>query len=73
MGAWNNFMGPLIYINDERLFPLALGLFKFKLRSGADIGLMMAGSTMMTIPIIMLFFFVQRYFIQGISLTGTKG
>lgn len=73
MGVWNNFMGPLIYVNDERLFPLALGLFKFKLTSGANVGLMMAGSFMMTLPIIVLFFFVQRYFIQGISLTGVKG
>lgn len=73
MAAWNNFMGPLIYVNDERLFPLALGLFKFSLRSGGDVGLMMAGSFIMTFPIILLFFFVQRYFIQGISLTGTKG
>ncbi|MDP6117682.1 MAG: carbohydrate ABC transporter permease, partial [Planctomycetota bacterium] len=73
MGVWNNFMGPLIYVNDERLFPLALGLFKFSLRSGGDVGLMMAGSFLMTLPIIVLFFFSQRYFIQGISLTGMKG
>jgi multiple sugar transport system permease protein len=73
MGVWNNFMGPLIYINDERLFPLALGMFKFALRGGEDVGLMMAGSFIMTLPIITLFFFVQRYFIQGVSLTGMKG
>ena len=72
MGVWNNFMGPLIYVNDERLFPLALGLFKFNLASGGEVGLMMAASFIMTLPIIVLFFFVQRYFIQGISLTGTK-
>ena len=73
MGVWNNFMGPLIYVNDERLFPLALGLFKFNLRSGAEVGLMMAAAFIMTLPIILLFFFVQRYFIQGITLTGMKG
>ncbi|NIA15124.1 MAG: ABC transporter permease subunit [Nitrospiraceae bacterium] len=73
MGVWNNFMGPLIYLNDERLFPLALGLFKFNLRSGGDVTLMMAGAFVMTLPMLALFFFVQRYFIQGISLTGTKG
>jgi ABC-type glycerol-3-phosphate transport system permease component len=73
IGVWNNFMGPLIYVNDERLFPLALGLFKFSLRSGGDVGLMMAASFVMTMPIIILFFFVQRYFIQGITLTGMKG
>ena len=73
MGVWNNFMGPLIYVNDERLFPLALGMFKFQLRSSADVTLLMAGSFVMTLPIVILFFFVQRYFIQGISLTGIKG
>ncbi len=72
-GCWNNFMGPLIYVNDESMFPLALGLFKFNLLSGADTGLMMAGSFLMTLPIIILFFFAQKYFIQGITLTGTKG
>ncbi len=73
IGSWNNFMGPLIYVNDERLFPLALGLFKFNLRVGPDIGLVMAASFVMTLPVIILFFFVQRYFIQGVTLTGMKG
>jgi len=73
IGVWNNFMGPLIYVNDERLFPLALGLFKFNLRSGGDVGLMMAASFVMTLPIILLFFFVQRRLIQGVTLTGMKG
>jgi ABC-type glycerol-3-phosphate transport system permease component len=71
-GTWNNFMGALIYVNDERLFPLALGLFKFNLNSGTDAGLMMAGSFLMVLPVIILFFFAQNYFIKGIALTGTK-
>jgi ABC-type glycerol-3-phosphate transport system permease component len=73
IATWNNFMGPLIYVNDDRLFPLAMGLFKFNLRAGSDVGLMMAASFIMTLPIILLFFFVQRYFIQGVTLTGMKG
>ncbi len=73
IATWNNFMGPLIYVNDERLFPIALGLFKFNLRAGGDVGLMMAAAFIMTLPIIALFFFVQRYFIQGVTLTGMKG
>ena len=48
-------------------------MFKFQLRSGGDIGLMMAGSFLMTLPVLILFFFLQRYFIQGVSLTGMKG
>jgi ABC-type glycerol-3-phosphate transport system permease component len=51
---------------------LALGLFKFNLVSGANTSLMMAGSFLMTLPIIVLFFYAQKYFIQGIALTGTK-
>ena len=73
IATWNNFMGPLIYVNDDRLFPLAMGLFKFNLRAGSDVGLMMAAAFIMTMPIIILFFFVQRYFIQGVTLTGMKG
>lgn len=76
MGTWNNFMGPLIYVNDERLFPLALGLFKFLLGSGTtgdNVVLVMAASLVMTLPVIVLFFSLQRYFIQGITLTGSKG
>ena len=72
IAAWNNFMGPLIYVSDERLFPLALGLYKFQIRLDVDMSLMMAGSFLMTLPIIVLFFFAQRAFIQGISLSGTK-
>jgi ABC-type glycerol-3-phosphate transport system permease component len=73
MGSWNNFMGPLIYVNDERLYNLAFGLFKFNLTSGANSSLIMAGSFIMTVPIIAMFFFFQRYFIQGISISGLGG
>ncbi len=75
MASWNNFMGPLIYVNDDRLFPLAMGLFRFNLiveSIGGNIGLIMAASFMMILPVIILFFFLQRYFVQGITLTGTK-
>ncbi len=76
MASWNNFMGPLIYVNDDRLFPLAMGLFRFNLiieSIGGNIGLIMAASFMMILPVVILFFFLQRYFVQGIALTGTKG
>ncbi len=73
MGTWNEFMGPLIYINDERLYPLALGLFDFRSQHGGDYGMLMAASLIMTLPVIALFFMAQRYFIQGVSLSGIKG
>ena len=72
MGVWNDFMGPLIYLSDQRLYPLSLGLFALKVENGS-MGLMMAGSLLMTLPVIIVFAFAQRYFIQGIALTGTKG
>ncbi|MFA9478109.1 ABC transporter permease subunit [Phycisphaerales bacterium AB-hyl4] len=73
MNTWNEFMGPLIYLNDQRLYPLALGLFDFRTEHGGDFGLLMAASTLMTLPVVALFFMAQRYFIQGITLTGIKG
>jgi len=73
MGSWNNFMGPLIYINKLELTPLSLGLFVLRTAHGGEWGMMMAASTMMTLPVIIVFFFAQKYFIQGVTLTGMKG
>jgi len=72
MGSWNDFMGPLIYISSEHLTPLSLGLFMLRSAHTAEWGMLMAASTMMTLPVILLFFFTQRYFIQGVTLTGMK-
>lgn len=73
MGVWNDFMGPLIYLSDQRLYPLSLGLYAFNVQAGGNFGMMMAGSLMMTLPVVMIFFFAQKYFIQGVTLTGMKG
>ena len=73
MAVWNDFMGPLIYVNDQRLYPLALGLFAFQLVAGSNYGMLMAGALIMTVPVIAIFFFAQKYFIQGVTLTGMKG
>lgn len=72
MYVWNDFMGPLIYINDQRLYPLALGLFSFMAGREAQFTLIMAASVVMSIPVIVTFFLLQRYFIQGVALTGMK-
>lgn len=73
IGSWNNFLGPLIYINTPEKMPISLALRLFQTLHGAEYGLMMAASTIATLPIVILFFFTQRYFIQGIVLTGLKG
>ncbi len=73
MGAWMDFMGPLIYLNDEKRYTLALGLLSFLGKYAADWSGLMAASTVVILPIIVLFFFTQRTFIKGIVLTGIKG
>jgi ABC-type glycerol-3-phosphate transport system permease component len=74
MGVWNDFMGPLIYLSDQRLYPLSLGLFALNVQAtGGSMAMMMAGSFLMILPVVLVFFFAQRYFIQGITMTGMKG
>lgn len=72
LGAWNDFLGPLIYTNDPSQFTLANGLQQFLSSYGGKWALLMAGSVLFTAPIIILFFFAQKTFIQGISTTGGK-
>jgi len=71
--VWNNFLEPVLYLNDEAHFTLSLGLATFKGLYNANWGYLMAASTAMIAPIILLFFVGQRYFIEGITLTGIKG
>ncbi len=72
-GVWNDFLGPLIYINSEAKKTLALGVQAFSAQSGAEASEMMAVSTLMILPLLLVFFLGQRYFIEGITLTGLKG
>jgi multiple sugar transport system permease protein len=71
--AWNDFLGPLLYLNNPEHFTMALGLQDFQGQRNTAWNLLMAASTVFTVPIIILFFFAQRTFIEGIKLTGTKG
>jgi multiple sugar transport system permease protein len=71
--TWHDFFGPLIYLSERSQYPLSLGLFAFKAQRTADWALMMAASTLMTLPLVGIFFFTQRYFLDGITLTGIKG
>jgi len=74
MGAWNDFLGPLIYLLDQKNFTLSLGLqFYQSQNGGTSWNLLMAASAMVIAPVIILFFFTQRLFIQGIAITGLKG
>lgn len=74
MGTWNDFLGPLIYLVDQKTFTLSLGLqFYQSQNGGTQWNLLMAASTIMVAPIIVLFFFTQKQFIEGIAVTGIKG
>ncbi len=73
MWTWNDFMGPVIYLNNARLFPLSLGLFSFMTREGVKWNLLSAAALVITAPIVVLFFLAQRQFIEGITMTGLKG
>lgn len=74
MGTWNDFMGPLIYLTNQKDFTLALGLQFFQSQhGGTEWHYLMAASTVVAVPIIILYFFTQRSFIEGISMTGIKG
>lgn len=73
IARWRDYLGPLIYLNDQKLYTLSLGIYEYRSQYGAEWGLLMAASVLITLPIILLFFFLQKTFVQGIALTGIKG
>lgn len=70
---WNEFLGPLIYLQTQDKFPLSLGIVNFVGEQSANYALMMAAATVAMAPCIFVFFLAQRWFIQGIVITGVKG
>ena len=72
MGSWKDFMGPLLYLNDPELQTNELGLSTYNALQSSKWHLIMAGSTMVMIPIVILFFVGQRYFVKGLAMTGGK-
>jgi ABC-type glycerol-3-phosphate transport system permease component len=77
MGSWNNFLGPLIFLNSVEKFTLPLGLWFFRSYAGdpnlPKDHLLMAGSIITTLPVLIVFASAQRYFVQGIVMSGIKG
>ena len=73
LATWNDFIGPLIYLNSDSKKTIALGLASFQGMYSTQWELLMAASVVMTLPTIVLFFFAQRYFVEGIVMTGLKG
>lgn len=73
MFTWNDFLGPLIFLTEQKDYTLALGLQSFQSQSGGTAWHhLMAASTLVVLPVIVLFFFTQRSFIEGIASTGAK-
>lgn len=73
-GAWNDFLGPLLYVNSEMMYTLQIGLQTFKGTESTQWHYLMAASLMVLLPVLALFVFFQKYFIEGMNLTaGTKG
>lgn len=72
-GTWNDFYGPLIYLSSTNNYTLTLGMSLFRGVYTEEMNYMMAIAFLMTIPMILLFFFAQRYYIRGVVLSGMKG
>lgn len=72
-GAWNDFMGPLIYLNSDKLYTLQIALTEFQGIFASNWNYIMAASAVIMLPMLIIFFVAQRYFIQGILMTGSKG
>ena len=71
---WNEFMGPLIYLNSFKKYTVALALYTLRGEpQGSTPTQLMAGGTLMTLPVLALFVIFQRYFIQGFQFSGIKG
>lgn len=73
LSSWSDFLGPLLYLRDSDMFTIAVGLQMFHSEHDTEFHLLMAASTALTVPIIVIFYMVQRTFIQGIALTGLHG
>lgn len=71
--SWNDYLGPLIYVNDPNLTTVALGLRAFQTQTSTNWGLLMAGSVISIIPNIVIFVFCQKYFLEGMKAGAVKG
>ncbi len=75
MSAWNDYLGPLIFLNKEELYPISLGLEMLHSQFQEKLvwPYLMAASTVTILPIILIFYFTQRVFVEGVTITGLKG
>lgn len=72
-GTWNDYFGPMLYLNSEKLYTLQLGLRTFRGSAGVEWQKFMAASLIVLIPTVLLYFFMQKYIIQSVAIGGVKG
>jgi multiple sugar transport system permease protein len=72
VNAWNDFLGPLIYLQNDKLYTLSLGLTFFKTMHGIQFNLLMAASCLVVVPVVVVFLCFQRFFLEGVSLGSGK-
>jgi multiple sugar transport system permease protein len=72
-GVWNDYMAPMLYLEDKKLLTIQLGLKYFKTQYHMEYGLTMAATVCSVIPIIIVYIFAQKYIIEGVAHTGLKG
>ena len=73
LNDWSDFIGPLVFLNDDKLYTLSLGVQQIMSENDPRWTLLLAAGVCMTVPILVLFFFLQKYFIQGVTMSGIKG
>lgn len=73
MNSWNDFIGPLLYVTDDSKYTLTIGLQMFTTQYRTDWALLMAASLLVAIPVIVIYYIVQKRFIEGITFSGIKG
>ncbi len=73
VNTWNDYMGPFIYLTDNNLWTVQLGLRSFIGQFDAEYAMIMTGSVLSVLPILVVFLLGQRYFVQGIATSGVKG
>jgi multiple sugar transport system permease protein len=73
ISSWNEFLFALVFATEKNTMTLPIGLMEFKLEFTVDWGGLMAASVLMTLPVVILFFFLQRHFISGLTAGATKG
>ncbi len=73
MTSWNDLLRPILYINSQRLMTLTIGLASFSRQYDVNENLKMAGAVVTLLPLGVIYAFAQKYFVQGITMSGIKG